>query len=150
MRHFHPRWQRNVSKSHRVQNHRVQINDLQMFFRVSLPSGCNTFIFPNRFHRLYITLGSFLAHFGRNFHKKCGRQGPGSEKWIPKAAYRRRMALVMQIISACVRPKRVRKQQTHIVPTCFACKDGPEHSKSTRDYASRDHFWTLWGHFWTV
>ena len=55
-------------------------------------------------------MGSCWGHFGSNFHKNYGRQGPESEKWTPKVAYRRRMARVMHIASPCVRPKRVHKQ----------------------------------------
>ena len=59
------------------------------------------------------------SHFGVNFHENNGRQWPESEKWTPKAAYRRRMALVMHIISPCVRPKRAHKQQILIFPMNF-------------------------------
>ena len=44
----------------------------------------------------------------------------------PKAAYRRRMALVMHIISPCVRPKRAHKQNLLIFPPhIFLVQDGP-------------------------
>ena len=64
---------------YRVPNHRVQINDLQMFFRVSLPSGCNCshrkqkffwkkVISPNavKTDTLYTFLNNFLG--SRNEH----------------------------------------------------------------------------------
>ena len=56
-------------------------------------------------------LGPTWSHFRSNFHKNNGRQWPESEnERTPKAAYRRRMARAMYIISPCVRPKRAQKQ----------------------------------------
>ena len=64
-------------------------------------------------------LGPTWSHFGGNFHENYGRQWPESEKWTPKAAYRRRFARLMHIISPCVRSKRAHKQEIHVLPTFF-------------------------------
>ena len=82
-------------------------------------------------------MGSTWHRFEDNFHKNNGRQWPESEKWNPKAAYRRRMAHVMHIISLRVRPKRVHKQNIFIFPTYFACPRGPEDSIGAKSPASR-------------
>ena len=54
---------------------------------------------------LWLGIRTFLCfkisnwrHFGVNFHENYGRQWPESEKWAPKAAYRRRMALAMRTV----------------------------------------------------
>ena len=39
-----------------------------------------------------------------------------------------------------VRPKRVHKQEIHILPTFFACQGRPEHANRTNRYPSR----TVW------
>ena len=72
---------------------------------------------------LWLGIRTFLCfkisnwrHFGVHFHENYGRQWTESEKWTPKPAYRRRMALVMHIMSPCVRPKRAHKQHIFIFP----------------------------------
>ena len=75
--------------------------------------------------------------FGVNFHENYGRQWPESEKWTPKAAYRRRFARLMRIISPCVRSKRAHKQEIHILLTFLSCHDGPEHAIGANDRPSR-------------
>ena len=69
-------------------------------------------------------LGPIWSHFGGHFHENYGRQWPESEKWTPKAAYRRRFARLMRIISPSVRSKRAHKQETHVLPTFFVCFQG--------------------------
>ena len=65
----------------------------------------------------------------------------------PLWSYRRRFALLMHIISPCVRSKRVHKRETNNLPTFFACRDGPEDAKSTNKYPSRVNFAALWSYF---
>ena len=70
-------------------------------------------------------MGSTWHRFEDKFHKNNGGQWPESEKWTPKTAYRRRMALVMHIISPCVRPKRAQNQNIFIFPMNFEGSRGP-------------------------
>ena len=95
-------------------------------------------------------MGSTWHRFEDNFHKNNGRQWPESEKWTPKAAYRRRMAHVMHIISLRVRPKRVHKQNIFIFSTYFACPRGPEHSNGAKNQAGRGGFGVIWRHFGAI
>ena len=74
-------------------------------------------------------LGLTWSHFGGNFHENYGRQWPESEKWTPKAAYRRRFARLMHIISPCVRSKRAHKQEIHVLPTLFTFQGSHEYSR---------------------
>ena len=65
------------------------------------------------------------GQLGVKFHENNGRQRPESEKWTPKTAYRRRVPLVMHIISPCVRPKGAQKQNVLIFPMNFEGSGGP-------------------------
>ena len=73
-----------------------------------------------------ITLGSLWGHFGITL---------GSLR-----AYRRRFACLMHIISPCVRSKRAHKQETHVLPTSFACQRMLGYPNRTNNGASR----TVW------
>ena len=81
-----------------------------------------------------------------------------SEEWIPKVADRRRMAHVMHIMSPCIRPKRVHKQEIDIFQWTLKLQDSHEHAKKNNGGVSRGgglgHFGVklhtserLWGHF---
>ena len=89
---------------------------------------------------------SCWSHFRSNFHKNYGRQGPESEKWTPKVACRRRMALVMHIISLCVRSEGAHKQEMQILPCVFLVQDGPENTRSTKVPADRVTLGWVWCH----
>ena len=95
-------------------------------------------------------MGSAWHRLEDNFHKNNGRQWPESEKWTPRVAYRRRMALAMHIISPCVRPKRAHKQNIFIFPTYFAYPRGPEDSSGAKKLASRIGFGVIWRHFGAI
>ena len=77
------------------------------------------------------------SHFGVNFHENYGRQWPESEKWTPKAAYRRRFARLMRIISPCVRSKRAHKQEIHVLPTFFTFQGSHEYSREVLQTSGR-------------
>ena len=85
-------------------------------------------------------LGLTWSHFGGNFHENYGRQWPESEKWTPKAAYRRRFARLMHIISPCVRSKRAHKQEIHVLPTFFTFQGSHEHSTESLQIAEPDRW----------
>ena len=72
------------------------------------------------------------------------------KKGMPKAAYRRRMAHVMHIISLRVRPKRAHKQNIFIFPTYFEVSSGVDDTKRTNDGASRGGLGVIWRHFGAI
>ena len=88
----------------------------------------------------WMHLGPTWSHFGGHFHENYGRQWPESEKWTPKAAYRRRFARLMRIISPCIRSKRAHKQERHVLPTFFLCQRRAEESKKLNGPLGR----TVW------
>ena len=100
----------------------------------------NILIFPTDFNDFIQLWGHLGITLRATFHNNYGRQGPENEKWIPKVAYRRRMAHVMHIMSPCVRPKRVHKQEIHTFPTFFACQRSPEYAKNASQKLSRAWF----------
>ena len=71
-------------------------------------------------------------------HKNYGRQGPESETWTPKVAYRRRMARVMHILSPCVRPKRVHKQNIFICRRILLVKEAQSIPRMRTDLRELD------------
>ena len=60
-------------------------------------------------------------------------------------AYRRRMALVVHIMSPCVRPKRVHKQEMHISPTYCAFQTSHEDAKESLQLSEPGVFWITLG-----
>ena len=79
----------------------------------------------------WMHLGPTWSDFGGNFHENYGRQWPESEKWTPKAAYRRRFARLMHIISPCVRSKRAHKQEIYVLPTFFTFPGSHEDARES-------------------
>ena len=90
--------------------------------------------FPTYFNNFIQLLGHLGATLEALFVEIMEDNGAEREKWIPKVACRRRMVLVMHMISLCVRPEGAHKQEIHISPMYFACprrvQAGQEHKSS--------------------
>ena len=77
---------------------------------------------------------------GAIFPRDYARQRAESEKWSPKVACRHRTAREMHIISLCVRPKVVHKQEIHSFPRYCG---SPEWARERQVQRAG----SLWGHF---
>ena len=80
------------------------------------------------------------SHFGGNFHEIYGRQWLESEKWTPRAAYRRRFSRLMHIISPYVWSKRAHKQEIHVLPTFFTSQRSHGDSTESLEIAEPDRW----------
>ena len=81
------------------------------------------------FKQLWGQLGVTLE---ASFTTDNGGQWLENERWTPKVAHRRR-ACVLHIMSPCVRPNRVHKQNIHISQCFLLVQDELKDAKSTKE-----------------